>query len=123
MTTATPAALEAPPRSGLPTGNERAADPNDPAAQPRDTPDRHEQAAQEAVAANSSHVRFHLGDTTVDLALPPLDKIAFYAGLGGVAAFGLIDWPIALLTAIGHLLSDDRRNRTLRALGEALDAL
>jgi len=27
-----------------------------------------------------------------------------------------------VLTGVGHLLSDDRRNRTLRALGEALDA-
>jgi len=36
--------------------------------------------------------------------------------------FGLIEWPIAVLTGVGHLLSDDRHNRTLQALGEALDA-
>jgi len=58
----------------------------------------------------------------VEVTLPPLDKLAFYAGLGAAVAFGVIEWPIAALTGLGHLLTDDRRNRTLRALGEALDA-
>jgi hypothetical protein len=82
-----------------------------------------EWAAHQAVAANSSHIRFTVAHTAVDISLPPVDKLAFYAGLGGAAALGIIDWPIAALTTIGHLLSDDRRNRTLRALGEALDAV
>ncbi len=81
-----------------------------------------QQAAQQAVDTNSTHLRFHLGDTKVDVSLPPLDKLAFYVGIGGAVAFGLIEWPVAALTGLGHLLSDDRRNRTLRALGEALDA-
>jgi len=83
---------------------------------------QHRHAAQQAVDSNSSHLRFHLGDTAVDVSFPPLDKLAFYAGLGGAVAFGLIEWPIAALTGLGHLLSDDRRSRTVRALGEALDA-
>jgi len=83
---------------------------------------QHRQAAQQAVDSNSTHLRFHVGDTRVDVTVPPLDKLAFYAGLGGAVAFGLIEWPIAALTGLGHLLSDDRRNRTLRALGDALDA-
>ncbi len=82
---------------------------------------QHQQAAQQAVDTNSTHLRFHLGDTRVDVTLPPLDKLGFYAGLGGAVAFGLIEWPVAALTGLGHLLSDDRRNRTVRALGEALD--
>jgi len=83
---------------------------------------QHGDAAQQALDANSSHLRFHLGDTNVDVSFPPLDKLAFYAGLGGAVAFGLIEWPVAALTGLGHLLSDDRHHRTLRALGEALDA-
>lgn len=83
---------------------------------------RHEQAAHQAVSANSSHLRFTVGDTRVDLTLPPVEKLAFYAVLGGAAVLGVIEWPIALLTGLGHLLTDDRRNRTLRALGVALDA-
>jgi|NGEPerStandDraft_6_1074524.scaffolds.fasta_scaffold10329_2 hypothetical protein len=84
---------------------------------------RHQRAARHAVEADSSHLHFIVADTTVDLTLPPPDKLAFYAGLGAAAAFGLIEWPIALITGVGHLLMEDRRNRTLRALGEALDAV
>ncbi len=83
---------------------------------------RHAQAAQDAVDANSTHLHFCVGDAAVHVTLPPLDKFAFYAGVTGAAAFGLIEWPIAALTCLGHLLSDDRRNRTVRALGDALDA-
>jgi hypothetical protein len=83
---------------------------------------RHEQAAQDAVQANSTCLEFHVGDTDVQVTLPPLDKLAFYAGLAGAVAFGVLDWPIAVVTGVGHLLSDDRHNRMLRALGEALDA-
>lgn len=83
----------------------------------------HQRAAHQALKSNSTQLNFHLAGASVELTLPPLDKLAFYAGLGGAAAFGLIEWPIAVLTGIGHLLSDDRRSRTLRALGEALDAL
>ena len=83
---------------------------------------QHQRAAQQAVDANSTHLDFRVGATHVHVTMPPLDKLAFYAGLTGATALGVIEWPIALLTGIGHFLSDDRRNRTLRALGEALDA-
>jgi hypothetical protein len=98
-----------------------AASQHNPGAHHR-TGDQHRHAAQQALDANSSHLRFHLGDTDVDVSFPPVDKLAFYAGLGGAVAFGLIEWPIAALTGLGHLLSDDRHHRTVRALGEALDA-
>jgi hypothetical protein len=75
------------------------------------------------VEANTTHLDLELGSAQLHLTLPPLDKLAFYAGLAGAAAFGVIEWPIAVLTGVGHLLSDDRRNRALRALGEALDAV
>ncbi len=80
------------------------------------------QAAEHAVQATSSHVHLALGGTRIDVTMPPLDKLAFYLGLTAAAALGVIEWPIAAVTGIGHLLSDDRGNRALRALGEALDA-
>jgi hypothetical protein len=83
---------------------------------------QHQRAAQQAVDANSTHLDFHVGETRIQVTLPPLDKLAFYAGLTGAVALGAIEWPMALITGVGHLLSDDRRNRTLRALGDALDA-
>jgi hypothetical protein len=83
----------------------------------------HQRAAQRAVESNATHLGFHLGDTAVEITLPPPDKLAFYAGLVAAATLGVVDWPIALVTAVGHLLSDDQHNRTLHALGEALDAV
>lgn len=86
----------------------------------RDGPNR--DAAEHAVQATSTHLHFDVGDTYVDITGPPLEKLAFYLGITGAAAFGLIEWPMAALTGIGHLLSDDRGNRARRALGDALDA-
>ena len=83
----------------------------------------HKRAAERAVAATGTHLDLHLGDTEVEVTLPPPNKLAFYAGLAAAAALGVVDWPIALVTALGHLLSDDQHNRTLHALGEALDAV
>jgi len=83
---------------------------------------RNQRAAQRAVDATSTTLDLSLGGAEVHLTLPPLDKMAFYVGLAGAAVFGIIEWPVAVLTGVGHLLSDDRRNRALRALGEALDA-
>lgn len=93
------------------------------ATRPAASDGRHRRAAQQAVDRNSTRLEFSVGATEVTLSLPPLDKLAFYAGLAGAAAFGVVEWPIALVTGIGHALSDDRHNRTLRALGEALDAV
>jgi hypothetical protein len=74
------------------------------------------------VQENSTHVEFTVAGTHVEITMPPLDKLAFYAGLVGGAAVGLVEWPVAVLAGVGHLLSDDRHNRMLHALGEALDA-
>ena len=93
------------------------------AGPPRQPAGRHTRAAQHAIDATSTTVHFRLWDSDVKLNLPPLDKFAFYVGLGGAAAFGVIEWPIAVITGVGHLLSEDRHNRTLRTLGEALDAV
>lgn len=120
------------PRKALPaggTGADGASDAADGRAQPvartrgGDDEHRHRQAAQHAIHSNSTHLELQLGGIHAHLDLPPVDKLAFYAGLAGAAVFGVIEWPIALVAGVGHLLSDDRRNRALRALGEALDAV
>lgn len=84
---------------------------------------RHQRAARRAVEANTTHFEVRLGDNVVRVELPPVDKLVFYAGVAGLAAFGVIEWPIAVITGVGHLLSDNQHNRTLHALGEALDAV
>ena len=83
----------------------------------------HRRAADTAVARTGTNLHFAVGRTRIQLELPPTDKLGFYAGLLTAAGVGLIEWPIAVATGVGHLLSDDRHNRALRALGDALDAM
>jgi len=90
---------------------------------PTEDPHRHVRAVHHAIDANTTQVHLPLCGAHAHLELPPADKLAFYAGLAGAAAFGVIEWPIAIIAGVGHLLSDDRHNRMLRALGEALDAV
>jgi hypothetical protein len=49
------------------------------------------------------------------------DQAGFYAGLGALAAVGLIDWPVAAAVGAGHWLVRRSQSGTLRAFGEALD--
>jgi hypothetical protein len=55
------------------------------------------------------------------VALPPPDELAFLAGAGLLAAAGAVDWPVAVLLGVGHVLANRRNNRVLREFGEALE--
>jgi uncharacterized membrane protein (DUF4010 family) len=56
-----------------------------------------------------------------DVAVPTPDKLAYYAGLGALAAFGVLEWPIAGAIVAGHLLADQHRFALLRGLGQAAE--
>ncbi|MFY9920856.1 MAG: hypothetical protein WAL26_21055 [Mycobacterium sp.] len=36
------------------------------------------------------------------MAVPPPDQLAFYGVVGGLAALGLIDWPVAIAIGVGQ---------------------
>ncbi|NMH99887.1 hypothetical protein [Pseudonocardia acidicola] len=55
--------------------------------------------------------------------VPPPEKVAFYAGIGVLAALGLVEWPIALIITVGHVLADQQHFRLARGVGEALEAV
>ncbi len=65
----------------------------------------------------------------VTLALPLLGRVqlphpqnmAYYAGLGALAALELVEWPAAVALAVGHALTSQRHNRALDEFGEALE--
>jgi hypothetical protein len=50
------------------------------------------------------------------LALPKPERLAWYAGLGLMAAFELVDWELALIIGVGHLIADNVHNQTIAEL-------
>ncbi|MEU5938966.1 hypothetical protein ABZ807_07205 [Micromonospora sp. NPDC047548] len=57
-----------------------------------------------------------------EVAVPPPDKVVYYAGLGVLAALQVIEWPIALVITAGHLLADQHLSGLAKGLGEALES-
>ncbi|MFI5928811.1 hypothetical protein ACIA3K_22965 [Micromonospora sp. NPDC051543] len=55
-----------------------------------------------------------------EVAVPPPDKVAYYAGLGVLAALQVIEWPLALAITAGHLLADQHFSGLVRGVGEAI---
>jgi hypothetical protein len=71
----------------------------------------------EAVESYTRRVRLPvLGE----VAVPPTDKMAYYLGLGALAVLQIIEWPLALVVAAGHLLADQHLSALARGVGDAL---
>jgi hypothetical protein len=55
-----------------------------------------------------------------EVRLPPAQNLAFFAAVGALTAFGLIQWPVALIVVVGHVLATRARRSTVRGFGEGL---
>ncbi|EUA22813.1 hypothetical protein [Mycobacterium xenopi] len=55
------------------------------------------------------------------LEIPRPEQLAYFGGLAALAMFELIDWPVALVIAAGHILANNHHNRVLEQLGEAME--
>jgi hypothetical protein len=55
------------------------------------------------------------------LEIPRPEQLAYYGGLAALAAFELIDWPVALVIVAGHILASNHHNQILEELGEAME--
>lgn len=51
--------------------------------------------------------------------IPRPEKLAYYGTLATLAAIDVIDWPIALIIAAGHVLAENTHSRVLHEFGEA----
>lgn len=49
-----------------------------------------------------------------------LARVAWYAGLGALVAFEVIEWPIAALLAASHFIEHNARHAIVRQLTEGL---
>ncbi|RLP95874.1 hypothetical protein EAD98_12325 [Micromonospora sp. CV4] len=79
---------------------------------------RHMNGGQETVRTYSRRVEVPM---LGEVAVPPPDRLAYYAGLGVLAALQVIEWPLALVITAGHLLSDQHFSGLVRGVGEALE--
>lgn len=61
-----------------------------------------------------------LPDDLGTVRLPEPERLAYYAGVAALAAFGILDWPVAVVLGIGHLLAEDHHHKLLCEFGEAL---
>jgi hypothetical protein len=75
-------------------------------------------AAEQVLARHSLTVT--LPGNIGTLHLPEPDRLAFYGGIGALAAFGILDWPVAVVLGVGHALADDHHHQCLAEFGEAL---
>ncbi|MDP9116369.1 MAG: hypothetical protein M3O28_03720 [Actinomycetota bacterium] len=53
--------------------------------------------------------------------LPRPEHLAYYGAVGALVALELIDWPIALLVAVGHGLAQQQHSQAIQQLGEGLE--
>jgi hypothetical protein len=80
--------------------------------------------------SSARHIAEQVSDRTgIHITLPALgrinlgtpDQLAYVAGVATLAALEIIEWPVAVIIAAGHLLAEQRRSDTLHAFGEALE--
>lgn len=69
---------------------------------------------------NSETMLIELPEGLGTVRLPSPKRLAFYGGIVALAAFGILDWPVALVIGAGHLLAEDRHHKALAEFGEAL---
>ncbi|RVW08171.1 hypothetical protein EGT67_17320 [Prescottella agglutinans] len=58
-----------------------------------------------------------------DVGVPSPEHVAYYAALGLLAVFEVIEWPVAVAIAVGHALAEDQHHRALHEVGEALESV
>ncbi|ANS31409.1 hypothetical protein ACVH9Z_04805 [Rhodococcus opacus] len=54
--------------------------------------------------------------------IPRPEHLAFYAALGVLAALEVIEWPVAVIVAAGHVMAAEEHHRTLHEVGDALES-
>jgi hypothetical protein len=75
-------------------------------------------AARDAIEKGTGHLRLPcLGQVS----LPNPQRLAWFGGLTILVAAGLIEWPVALVLSIGHVLSESHHNHIVRDFGQALE--
>jgi hypothetical protein len=62
-----------------------------------------------------------VGVNSTRIETPPVEHLVYYAGIGVLVALEIVELPVAVVLALGHLLIGMTRRPGLEALGEALE--
>jgi len=73
-----------------------------------------------ARALDTDTMRVELPGPIGAVRLPSPQRLAFYGGIAALGVLGIVDWPVALVIGVGHLLADDHHHKLLATFGEAL---
>jgi hypothetical protein len=76
------------------------------------------QVAQQVLDHNRITLRLPAIGTVT---LPPAHHLGWYAGVAALAAVECIEWPIAVILAVGKALADNQHSKVLVEFGEALE--
>jgi hypothetical protein len=76
-------------------------------------------AAQKAAEANTLRVDVPLIGTVT---LPPAEQLAYVGGIAILAALEIIEWPVGVVLAAGHILATSSNNKVVQDFGHALEA-
>ncbi len=77
-------------------------------------------SADAAAKAVESHGTTLTIPAVGELNLPSKGTLAYFVAIGALAAFGVLEWPVAAIVGVGHLLSQQRGNAILEEFGEGL---
>ena len=77
---------------------------------------------REAVQKIREGETFHVNLPVLgQMEIPRPEQLAYFGGLAALAALELIDWPVAVVIAAGHMLASNHHNKILEELGEAME--
>ncbi len=62
-----------------------------------------------------------LGINGTSIETPPVEHLVYYAGIGVLVAIEIVEFPVAVVLTVGHLLIGLTHRPGLEALGEVLE--
>jgi hypothetical protein len=73
-----------------------------------------------ACAIDKHTLTVTLPDDLGTFRLPEPERLAYYCGIAALAAFGILEWPVAIVLGVGHVLAEDHHHKVLCEFGEAM---
>lgn len=58
----------------------------------------------------------------VELNKPTRGSLAWYGTLGAITALGIIDWPLSLVVAAGHVISENTHSEAVSGAAEGAES-